>query len=397
MICPICQSDDGYTALHYDRYPLYIKPVPKEAIELVPLKPLIIVVCNHCGHVYQDVLFTPSELSEIYEVIYASYHSPALSGIGSGLAHEFLSFLEEKIDLKQKSILEIGCYDGFFLKLLREKYACRVIGCDPSPGAKIAQQLNVTVIQDYFTPKLFLEKFDFVVLRGVLEHIPEPIPFLKEVSEVLEDEGLVAIEVPNVLYSLKNGVIGDFFHEHISYFTRESLTNCIMRSGFTLVSIDDCSYYLRITAKKTGPRENRTVNADCTATIPMLKQLFEKFNGLTNRMTDDLRIILKTNPGKEIYVYGGGGHTLGLLSKTHDFIQPRGVIDGDPAKEGKFIPGFNIPVYSRAILTGIDYENTIIVVSSKIFQDEICKNLEDYILNGLQVITLYPNVECRGK
>jgi SAM-dependent methyltransferase len=394
MICPICHSCDGYAALKYDKYPLYIKPVPRELIEFVPLKPLIIIVCNSCGHVYQDVCVSPSELSSIYEVVYASYHSPALSGIGSGLANEFLSFLEKNVYLNQKNILEIGCYDGYFLTLLRDKHACHVIGCDPSPGAEIAHQMNVAVIKDYYSPGLFKEKFDFVVLRGVLEHIQEPIPFLKDVSEVLEKDGFVAIEVPNVIYSLKNGVIGDFFHEHISYFTRESLNNCLMRSGFDLVIFDDMTYYIRVIAKKTTIVYNRGDNPDPIRIIPVLKHLFKNFNELTEKMANDLQSALKQFSGKTIYLYGGGGHTLGLLSKTQNFLKPLGVIDGDPSKEGKYIPGFNIPVYSRTVLDRIDCRNTIIIISSKIFQNEILEILKEYMVKGLTIVVLYPTISC---
>lgn len=397
MICPICHSNEGYNVLQYEKYPLYIKPIPKESIDLVPLKPLIIIVCKSCGHVYQDVCVSPSELSSIYEIVYASYHSPALSGIGSTLAKEFLSFLEKKVKLNKKNILEIGCFDGYFLKLLRDNHGCRVIGCDPSPGAEIAHQLNVAVIRDYFSPELFKEKFDFVVLRGVLEHIEKPIPFLKDVGEVLEEDGFVVIEVPNVIYSLKNGVIGDFFHEHVSYFTHESLKNCLARSGFDLVIVDDSSYYIRIIAKKNTDIDYRWDDSDSARVIPQLKQLFVDFNELTDKMADDLRSTLKRVSRKSTYIYGGGGHTLGLLSKTHDFLKPLGVIDGDPSKEGKYIPGFKIPVYSKDTLERLTYNNTIIIVSSKIFQDEISEGLRNYILKGLQVISLYPKVELIDK
>ncbi len=397
MICPICHSCDGYAALKYDKYPLYIKPVPKEVIEFVPLKPLAIIVCNSCGHVYQDVNVSPVELASIYEVVYASYHSPAVSGIGSSLAKEFLLFLEKNISLAQKNVLEIGCYDGYFLTLLRDLHACHVIGCDPSPGAEIAHQMNITVYKKYYSPRLFKEKFDFVVLRGVLEHIQDPIPFLKEVSCVIEKNGLVVIEVPNVIYSLKNGVIGDFFHEHISYFTNDSLKKCLIHSGFNVIIVDNSSYYIRMIAEKTTITENRTDNSDSVKIIPMLKHMFEDFNELTDKMANDLQSALKQFSGKTIYLYGGGGHTLGLLSKTQNFLKPLGVIDGDPSKEGKYIPGFNILVYSRTVLDRIDCENTIIIVSSKIFQSEIVESLKDYILKGLQVITLYPKVECSDK
>lgn len=395
MSCPVCNSTDELTVLRYDEYPLYIKPVPYELRESVPLKPLVIGVCSHCGHTYQKDPITHSEISEIYERVYASYHSPAMSGIGSTLAQEFLLFLEQNIDLKEKKALEIGCYDGYFLSLLRDRHQCRIIGCDPSPGAEIAKRLKVEVIQDYFSTALFQDEFDIIVLRGVLEHIPELIRFLRETREVLIHDGCIALEVPNVLYSLRNGVIGDFFHEHISYFTRESLTNSLTRAGYRVVSMDDTAYYIRAVAQKDVLPDFGSHFADSTESIPMLRELFRNFNNLTNTLTSDLRSELAKSPGKTIYIYGGGGHTIGLISNTKTFLQPQGVIDGDPSKEGKYILGFNIPVYSRKILSEIEHRKCIIIVSSKIFQKEIFESLREYLLNGLEVITLYPTVERR--
>lgn len=397
FICPICKNSDVMTVLHYDKYPLYIKPISKELIDTVPLKSLTLSLCNSCGYVYQEKPVDSSDLSAIYEANYSSYHSPAVSGIGSSLAKQFLSFLENNIHLHKKNVLEIGCFDGYFLTLLRDTHACKVIGCDPSPGAEIAKEMGITVLQNYFSPDLFKEKFNMCVFRGVLEHIPEPVPFLEDICSVMEKEGIIAIEVPNLIYSLKNGVIGDFFHEHISYFTADSLKRCLIDSGFDPVVIDDDAYYLRVVAKPQKKREHTTAFTSSKMTVALLKQLFEEYNVLTERMTTDLQSTLTKDKEKIIYIYGGGGHTLGLLSKTHDFLKPLGVIDGDPSKEGKYIPGFKIPVYSRATLDRINYDHTIIIVSSKIFQDEIVESLGDYILKGLQVITLYPKVECIDK
>lgn len=124
-----------------------------------------------------------------------------------------------------------------------------------------------------------------------------------------------------------------------------------------------------------------------------LKKMFEEYNKNTEGMVENLHSVLLSHPDKIIYIYGAGGHTIGLLSRTYHFLKPLGVIDGDPSKEGKYIPGFNIPVHSREILNTIDYANTLIIISSKILQDEIAESLRDYILKGLQVITLYPKVD----
>jgi SAM-dependent methyltransferase len=380
--------------IEYERYPLYIKPVPMKDRDKVPLIPLKIMSCNKCGFVYQKVTFDINELSKIYESIYKSYHSPAISGIGSSLAHDFLQFLENSVsvNLKNKKVLEIGCYDGYFLSLLRDKYSCSVVGCDPSPGSKIAKEIGIEVINAYFSPDLFDENFDIIVLRGIIEHIINPISFLKAVEKVTAENGIIAIEVPNVRYSLKNGVIGDFFHEHISYFTKNSLIHCLNLSGFETVKIEDTEYYIRATFKIPKSFSKRAENIELKKEILKIKQLFGDYNENIKRLVYGLNELCETLSDEEIYVYGGGGHTIGLLSKTDKFLRPIGVIDGDPSKEGKYIPGFNLPVYSKEIIENLDLEKSVIIVSSKIFQNEIINELKHYINNGLKVVKLYPVV-----
>jgi SAM-dependent methyltransferase len=367
--------------------------VRKEDLGKVPSRPLNILLCPRCGFVYQDIDYPPEELSRIYEEIYASYHSPARGGIGSSLARAFLHFMEGAMDLRGKRVLEIGCFDGYLLALLRDLHGCRVIGCDPSPGAAIARDQGIEVIRDYFSPGLLRERYDLVILRGVLEHIEDPVGFLDRVKEVLSVGGSLAIEVPNVEYSLEKGVLGDFFHEHLSYFTGHTLEECLEKAGFSPAALTISGPYLQaifgVSAGDGGwggdvPDENEVAKIRC---------LFQEYNRNIGRLVAQLRAILAPLAGASVYLYGAGGHTTGLLARTSDFLRPAGVIDGDPAKEGKYIPGFDVPVFPKAVIRELDPPESVILVSSKIFQDEIVEELRPFIQEGLRVITLYDNVE----
>lgn len=395
MYCPICQSENGYIVFENKDYPIYIKPIPKSMKNYVPLKPLIIKLCNNCGHVYQDVSISIFELSDIYEKVYASYHSPAMSGIGVSHAQDYLSFLGRHIDLDKLNVLEIGCYDGYLLKLLQEQKRCHVIGCDPSPGAKIARTLGIDVVQKYYSSEIFSDTFGLVILRCVLEHIQEPVLFLREICKVIKDDGFLAIEVPDVVYSLKNGVLGDFFHEHISYFTKESAINALKKSGFNLIAIENESQYIRIVAKKINDNQvfidNNFSDISHCGDPQYLNDLFVEYNRKISSMVSTLRSYIMSS-SQEIYIYGGGGHTLGLLARLYDIIKPVGVIDGDPSKKGKLIPGFQVPVYYKNILEKLDVQRTTVIISTEIYQEEIFTSLLGYIEKGLDVITLYPTV-----
>ncbi|MBX9977180.1 MAG: methyltransferase domain-containing protein, partial [Alphaproteobacteria bacterium] len=81
------------------------------------------------------------------------------------------------------------------------------------------------------------EKFDLIVMFHVLEHLLDPVAFLKNVSCYLKEKGSIIVEVPNVddaLVSFYNiNEFKDFYFctAHVSYFSMKTLGNCLMESG----------------------------------------------------------------------------------------------------------------------------------------------------------------------
>ena len=88
--------------------------------------------------------------------------------------------INNHISLKDKTILEIGCGDGYFLNQLT-KFGNDGIGYDPSAACNKAMQYkNLDVKKEIFQPhKAIHNNVDFIVLRHVLEHLESPIIFLR--------------------------------------------------------------------------------------------------------------------------------------------------------------------------------------------------------------------------
>lgn len=343
-------------------YPLYVRPVPKESANEVPSCPIKIAFCSTCRHIMQ--VGPPSEdlLNEVYSKLYSTYHSTQKTGIGEKGAKNFLNFLVSHLSTKGTA-LEIGCGDGYFLSLLKSK-GWEVYGCDPSPAAEEAKNIfgAENVKQDFFSKKLYEgTKFNLVVMRHLLEHIPYPISFLQEVSAILKPDALLAIEVPNVFTSLKEGVAGDFCHEHLSYFTSQSMAITLGKAGFAETNIKSEGPFLFAIALKTEPTPEQLV--------------LEYANNL-NRLRRELAVFFAEwgLEGKEIYIYGAGGHTTGLFNRVNDY-RVNGVIDSDPSKWGKILPGIVKEIYPPGKLASLDYKNTVIIISSRVFQEEIAANL----------------------
>ena len=129
--------------------------------------------------------------------------------------------------LHDKDIIEIGCGDGDFLKLLCKLGNNRGYGFDPShvpdldrTGAKN----GITFIRDYYSEKYSDYKADLICCRHVLEHIATPQEWLTGVRRAIgHRRPIIYFEVPNGEWLLKTCSLWDVIYEHVTYWTPASM------------------------------------------------------------------------------------------------------------------------------------------------------------------------------
>ena len=147
------------------------------------------------------------------------------------------------------SLLEVGCASGMYLDLMRALGWKRVVGIDISRRA-IEQARNELKLEAYCGELkdvcLDGESFDAVSLSHTLEHVSDPLEFLRETYRVMKPEARLAIVVPNVESLCARAFGQDWFHldapRHMVNFTRHSLQVALERAGF------------RVESLKTNPR-----------------------------------------------------------------------------------------------------------------------------------------------
>lgn len=148
-------------------------------------------------------------------------------------------------------LLDVGCAIGVFLAMAKHR-GWDVVGVDVSPFASsyAREKLGVNAIAGELEDAGFPDRhFDVITLWDVIEHFPDPIATLREIRRILKDDGVLFVNTPNEQSLLK--VLARFFylasagrftypvhkmyHEwHLSYFTAQSLTTVLARSGFKL-------------------------------------------------------------------------------------------------------------------------------------------------------------------
>jgi len=132
-------------------------------------------------------------------------------------------------------LLEIGSGSGAFLSLANKKFR-KVVGIELDLNAqRFLKNKNLNVFETL--SDLENSKFDVIVMFHVLEHLLDPVSFLKELKNYLNEGGKIVIEVPNVddslvkLYNIEEFKNFYFCSAHVSYFSSVTLKNCVTKAG----------------------------------------------------------------------------------------------------------------------------------------------------------------------
>jgi len=319
-----------------------------------------LVICSNCNLVQQ--ILKP-ETTKVLDLIYKSQSSGVstpMSSEGWGKERAATFFNQVVFEFAPKRVLEIGCQDGHILKMLKEKNTTivKLVGLEPSPQ-KIDENLGIEFINDYFKKSFFEPKsFDTVMSLFVIEHVKKPVEFLSSIYDVLSDNGQLIISTPNAQSQIESGDPGLFMHEHISYFTEDSLTNALSLAGFKVIKFkkDKSDYY--ITACKGG---DRSIKVPSESQNFLKKYMSERLPKVLNNFKSNI------NPDVPTVLWGACSTTSNLLNMIK--VENITIVDGDKNKQNIDISGFIGQVRSPAEF--FDRDDINICISPLGFQNEI--------------------------
>lgn len=206
-----------------------------------------LVKCKNCGLVYVNPRLSSESLAKLYQQEYFSKYVDTKSEAHQKRSETFkveiaeLERLIKKLKIKRK-ILDVGCGGGFFLASLNnlwEKYGIEINPNGVRYG-RVAFGINILkgTLKEVNFPD---EKFDVVKMRGVIEHLPDPINELREIYRILSKRSLLAINTPNI-----GSICGKIYREkfrmvsplhHIYYFSGKTLFHMLEKVGFKIWKI----------------------------------------------------------------------------------------------------------------------------------------------------------------
>lgn len=190
-----------------------------------------------------------------------------------------------------KRVLDVGCGAGSFVDAaLSAGYTAE--GIDLSrPAVEIATGFGLPVSRrDFFSEDIQAASRDIVTLFEVIEHVPEPVAFLRRAEDVVRPGGLIYITTPN-FGSLDRRVLGTkwraIHREHLTYFTPSTLLAAVRAgTGLEVVRVETrnvSAQLLENAGCMLGGRRGRDVEARSAivASAPQLRATIEASRGLT--------------------------------------------------------------------------------------------------------------------
>lgn len=281
----------------------------------------------------------------------------------SGLyGKDFLKFIYSslsKIGKKKAKILEIGCGGCLLLQNLKKK-GYEVLGIDPSPLARReGKKRAVKVIRDSFPSRKLKGEFDVIFHSDVIEHVVDPVVFLKKQFDHLGNNGILIISTPDCTESIEVGDISMILHQHLNYFDTESLQRAVGLAGFDNIYIQKAGYggSLYCFAKKSSKRK-KSLNNDINSNDVKFRNFLKKHLQIKYSIKSYVdRVMSDKNSSFGFYAPVRAFPYISIMNMNSGFR----FFDDTAYWHMKYFDGMDIPIENFEDLTKKSVENLIIM------------------------------------
>jgi SAM-dependent methyltransferase len=358
--CRSCRTPLHFTFADLGMSPLansYVKASQLNKME--PFYSLHVYVCESCFLVQLVPVTKPEEIFSEY-AYFSSYSDSWLDH-----ARTFTDSITNRFGLNSKSrVVEIASNDGYLLQYFVAK-GIPVLGIEPARNvAEAAIERGIPTEVRFFGADAARDLVadgnhaDLIIGNNVLAHVPDLNGFVRGMKTLLCEHGVITLEFPHLMRLIEENQFDTIYHEHISYFSLITIRKLFTRHGLIVFDVEELSTHggsLRIYAcheedekKAIGERVRDLLAKEEEAGFRDLERYlsFGEQIKKTKRKFLDFLITAK-DEGKSIVGYGApakGNTLLNYCGVRTDFIDY--TVDRNPHKQGNFLPGSRIPIYS---------------------------------------------------
>ena len=239
LTCPACRNSRTTPFLELGDVPVFcnVQWDSRAQAQAAATGPLALTACIDCGHVFNRA-FDAARLA--YAPGYEN--SQHASSVFRSYAERLVDRLIELYGIRDRSVVDIGCGRGDLLAMMCERGGNRGYGFDPSYAGSIAAASDrpFTIQREYFGADHAAKiRPSLVSCRHVLEHVEDPIAFLRTLRTAIEacGDAVLYLEVPSGEELLESHGLWDYLYEHVSYFTASSLRAVLNAAGFEVLAM----------------------------------------------------------------------------------------------------------------------------------------------------------------
>ena len=369
--------------------------------------PLRVMVCEQCWLVQTE------DFADAHKLFNAEY--AYFSSFSSGwLEHSklYIADMVGRFGLNKNShVVEIGANDGYLLQFVKARnIPCT--GVEPtSSTAANAKAKGLAIVENFLSVSLAKElvsqgkQADLIIANNVLAHVPDINDFVTSFTILLKKEGVATFEFPHLPKLIKEKQFDTIYHEHFSYLSLSAVNRIFLANGLNVFDVEEYPTHggsLRVFAQRndTAPhpqniRVKKLLELESQAGVNTANY-YLGFQAIANQVRDDFITFLLDikRQGKTVVAYGAAakGNTLLNYSGIRPDLIPY-VVDRNPSKQGKYLPGSRIPITTENRIK--EEKPDYILILPWNIKDEVISQLAYVRKWGGKFVTAVPELEIK--
>jgi hypothetical protein len=346
----------------------------------------------------------------LFDADYAYFSSYSASWLRH--AERYVAMAAERFALDPSSlVIEVAANDGYLLQFVKAR-GIPALGIEPTAGtAAAARAKGIEVVEAFFGRSLAAKLRgqgrvpDLMVANNVLAHVPDINDFVSGFADLLGPHGVATFEFPHLLRLVRHNQFDTIYHEHFSYLSLTAVARIFDSNGLGIFDVEELATHggsLRVYAQRreTGVRPvaevvNRMLALEEAEGL-RTAVYYQGFQGRAEAAKNDFVAFLTEarSQGKSVAAYGAaakGNTLLNFAGVGTDLIAF--VVDANPAKQGKFLPGSRIPVVGEERIAA-DKPDYVVILPWNLV-DEIVDQLGYVKSWGGSFVTAIPSLDIR--
>ncbi|TPQ28514.1 class I SAM-dependent methyltransferase [Methylomonas koyamae] len=320
--------------------------------------PLRVLVCQQCWLVQTEDY---AHCAEFFSADYAYFSS--FSSTWLQHAENYVAAMVRRFGLDAGSlVVEVASNDGYLLQYVQAR-GIGALGIEPTAStAQAARDKGLRIVEAFFgaqlAERLVAEgvRADLMAANNVLAHVPDINDFVRGFAVLLKPVGVATFEFPHLLNLIESNQFDTIYHEHFSYLSLTAVQRIFAENGLTVFDVEELPTHggsLRVFVQRTAdgaqpvePAVAELLRREVQAGMAGVA-FYAGFQKRADALKNDLLSFLldAARNGKKVAAYGAaakGNTLLNYAGVRPDLIAY--VVDRNPAKKGKWLPGSRIPI-----------------------------------------------------